>query len=280
MVDTKSSTSFAYQHEKEYESVADQQNVQQRVNDVKTIRSGVEENEVITANDWNRRWEMNQATRWQMAGVHPFLLQYASFFRDWHNRANKSILVPLCGKSDDLLWLTQECGLRHVIGIESSAIAVTSLLKEYEYTQVNEKIGCYTGFNGKLSIFCADFFDENVNQSLLGGPVDYIWDRAALVALHWNDHERYVKKLLNLQATPREEQNGKFDILISAYWHSQHRGPPFGVELQYLRQVFGVDITVEQLDEVNAFYSGWMNGGFTEMFERFYGVQLPTRDVS
>jgi len=208
--------------------------------------------------------------------VHPFLLQQASLFRDWDNRANKSILVPLCGKSADLFWLAQEAGVKQVIGIESSAIAITSLLKEYDYSPVNEKIGRYTGCNGKLTIFCADFFDENVNQSLLGGAVDHVWDRAALVALHWKDHERYVRKLWSLQATPKGEQNDKFDILIGAYWHSEHRGPPFPVDLQHLRKVFDLAIDVQQLEEVYAFYSSWQNGGFTDMFERLNGVRLPT----
>jgi thiopurine S-methyltransferase len=279
MIDTESSAPSIYQHEKEYEPTGDKQYVHKPVNDVKTIRFGVEENEVISFDDWNKRWENTHAGRWQLAAVHPFLLKHASLFRDWHDRANKSILVPLCGKSDDLFWLAQEAGLKQVIGIESSSIAITSLLTEYEYSRVNEKIGRYTALDGKLSIFCADFFDDDVNQSLLGGAVDYVWDRAALVALHWKDHERYVRKLSSLQAAPKREQNDKFDILIGAYWHSQHRGPPFDVDLKYLRKVFGFGIEVQQLDEVNAFYSGWENGGFTDMFERLYGVQLPTANA-
>ena len=279
MLEADSSTPCVYQHEKEYDPTNDRQNIDQRINEAKTIRFGVEENEIITSNDWNRRWEMTHAPgRWQLAGIHPFLLKYAHLFRDWENRAEKSILVPLCGKSNDLLWLVQEAGLKRVVGIEGSSFAITSLLKEYTYVQVNEKIGCYTGFDGKLSIFCADFFDDNVNSDLFGETIDYIWDRAALVALHWNDHERYIQKLLSFLTIPKIEQNDTFDIFMSEYWHSQHRGPPFDVDLKHVCDIFGTDINVQQVDEIDAFYSGWQNAGFTDMSERLYGIQLLETD--
>lgn len=192
--------------------------------------------------------------------MHPFLLRYAHLLQDWDNRANKTVLVPLCGKSDDLFWLAQAAGLKRVIGIESSSVAIKSLLKDYEYTRITENIECYSTLAGKITIYCGDLFDDNMNPALLGGPVDYIWDRAAIVALHWKDHERYVSKLLSFQGTPVGK--GKYDWLIGAYWHTQHRGPPFDVDLAHLRHIFGQKLNVEQLDEIDAFYSGWQNGGF------------------
>ena len=262
-----------YHHEKEYDPANDKQNVHKPLDDIKTVRFGVEENEVITADDWNNRWSTTHAGRWQLAGVHPFLLRYAHLLRDWDNRANKTVLVPLCGKSDDLFWLAQTAGLKKVIGIESSSVAITSLLKDYECTRITENIECYSTLAGKITIYCGDLFDENMNSTLFGGPVDYIWDRAAIVALHWKDHDRYVKKLLSFQGTPVGK--GKYDWLVGAYWHTQHRGPPFDVDLAHLRHIFGQKVNVEQLDEIDAFYSGWQNGGFTDMVERLYGVERP-----
>ena len=269
-----SSTAPFYQHEKEYNPDNDKQNVHKPIDDSKTLRFGVVENEVINADDWNNRWITTHAGRWQLSGVHPFLLRHAHLFRDWDNRANKTILVPLCGKSDDLFWLAQTAGLKRVIGIESSSVAIKSLLEEYECTRISENIECYSALAGKLIIYCGDLFDKNINAKLLGGGVDYIWDRAALVALHWKDHDRYMKQLLSFQG--ESVGQGKYDILIGAYWHTQHRGPPFDVDLAHLQRLFGEQIKVEQLEEIDAFYSGWQNGGFTDMVERLYGVELPT----
>ncbi|CAF1322507.1 unnamed protein product [Didymodactylos carnosus] len=117
----------------------------------------------------------------------------------------------------------------------------------------------------------------DLTQKLIGGPVDYIWDRAAIVALHWDDHERYLIKLLSLMEKPSNSStNSGYDLLFGCYWHDQHRGPPFPVDQDYLTKLLHkIEPKIEKidlLDDVDAFNSGWANGAFTIMRERCFGV--------
>lgn len=58
----------------------------------------------MTSNDWIKRWGNNTKTiRWQLTDVHPFLKKYAP-----PSTTNTRVLVPLAGKSIDLIWLVDK----------------------------------------------------------------------------------------------------------------------------------------------------------------------------
>lgn len=58
----------------------------------------------MTSNDWAKRWEnKTKIIRWQLTDVHPFLKQYAP-----SSKTNTRVLVPLAGKTIDLIWLVDK----------------------------------------------------------------------------------------------------------------------------------------------------------------------------
>lgn len=58
----------------------------------------------MTHNDWIKRWEnKTKIIRWQLNDVHPFIIKYAP-----SPTTHARVLVPLAGKTVDLLWLFEK----------------------------------------------------------------------------------------------------------------------------------------------------------------------------
>jgi thiopurine S-methyltransferase len=93
-----------------------------------------------------------------------------------------SVLVPLSGKSRDLLWL-EDRGLE-VVGVEFVESAVTDFFREndlaFEKT-VQYGHPCYRACDRNIRIFVTDFIRFAADYS--GRIFDTLYDRAALVAL-------------------------------------------------------------------------------------------------
>jgi len=141
--------------------------------------------------DWHARWQDGR-TGFHESEVHPDLLTYSPEFL---GDAPRRVLVPLCGKSMDLHWLAAQG--HQVVGVEFVHLAV-----EQFFAAEGEAVPNATGTRerpayarGNIRIVCADFF--HVTRADVG-PVDRVWDRAALVALPRAEHVRYAKKIREL----------------------------------------------------------------------------------
>lgn len=163
--------------------------------------------------EWLDRWERGQ-TGWHEAGGNSALRKF------WPGLAAGSrVLVPLCGKSADLLWLAGQG--YDVTGVELSEIAVRSFFAEAHIPFEFETVGGLLRFRSlqnALTIFCGDYFQYADDRH------DALYDRAALVALPAALRPRYVehtKSLLKAEAT---------QLLITLeYDQSGANGPPFSV---------------------------------------------------
>jgi thiopurine S-methyltransferase len=153
------------------------------------------------------------------------------------------ILVPLCGKSLDLLWLKEQG--HKVTGVELSPLAVSSFFHEcnleYSITQPR-KMTKYTSKDGQLTIIQADFLQ--LNQGDLD-PIDAIYDRAAMIALPQQMRQDYFNKLK--QIMPKKGQS----LLITLeYKQEQVDGPPFSVGETEIRAHLSPDFMVELIEDV------------------------------
>lgn len=114
----------------------------------------------------------------------------------WHQLeipAMGRVLVPLCGKSKDLIWLATRG--YHVIGIELSSIAVKAFFEENNLKPKKTRCGNFIVWrHGRIRIFCGDIF---ILKSSDLGQIDAIYDRAALSALPETIRKLYVTKLLS-----------------------------------------------------------------------------------
>lgn len=165
---------------------------------------------------WLARWQANQIGFHE--GVPNALL--VAHFAALGVPAGGRVFVPLCGKSNDMLWLRAQ-GMR-VVGAELSRLAVEQFFAELGLDPVVSPAGRLARFEAEhVTIFAGDIFD--LDRAALGA-VDAIYDRAALVALPEPMRARYAAHLVELtQAAPQ--------LLITfEYDQTHHKGPPFSVE--------------------------------------------------
>lgn len=192
-------------------------------------------------NFWLKAWSEGNIG-FHQADTHPALMKY------WPGsehgpEAGSSVLVPLCGKSKDLLWL-EERGLE-VTGIEFVESAVLDFFEENHLDwEEKEQYGhkCYVAGGRNMRIFVADFirFAEDYN----GHPMDSLYDRAALVALPADMRADYVQACRELlTASP-------LGLLISLeYEPPVMEGPPFSVPAEEVDRLWNDQLTL--LDRVD-----------------------------
>lgn len=153
-------------------------------------------------------------------------------------RPHSHIFVPLCGKSIDMLWLKQQ-GYR-VIGVELSEKACLQFFREneipFELTQIEDFL-VYT--SDAITLFSGDFF--NITPAVIG-PIDAIYDRAALIALPPELREQYALKMIDL-AMPSTSM-----LLITIrYQQVDMQGPPFSIDEQDVHFLYGKNFSVQLL---------------------------------
>lgn len=170
----------------------------------------------------------------------------------------RRILVPLCGKSEDLAYLA---GRGHeVIGIELVSNAVTQFFTAQGVTPTVETRGDLAVHRaGSITIIAGDVFAVTAAHV---GAIDGIFDRAALVALPPDTRRRYIEHLRSLTPAARRE------LLVSIEYPAEAiSGPPFSVEEPEVRAHFvGADV---QVVGGAAHPQGRLEG---RMFERCYTI--------
>ena len=142
---------------------------------------------------WLRMWQNEQTDEFHQTQVNSMLTR---FWHGLHLKKNSRVLVPLCGKSRDMLWLAEQgC---HVIGVELSPVAVKAFFQENQLKVKKKRLGNFTLWqSGVISIWCGDYFSL---RSLQLGRIDCVFDRASLTALPAEIRSRYVDQLRALMS--------------------------------------------------------------------------------
>lgn len=190
-------------------------------------------------NFWHERWA-SKRTGFHQDGVNPHLE------RHWHSLGlapDSRILVPLCGKSHDMIWLRQQ-GHR-VAGIEISQLAVAAFFSENGLTPAIRQESGYSCWSADgLDLFCGDFFKLHAAGL---GRIDGCYDRAALVALPGEMRARYAAALLELLPPLAPVL-----LVTLEYDPAEMDGPPFSVSRHEVRQLFGERCSIEHLQSIDA----------------------------
>lgn len=188
---------------------------------------------------WHERWQRGELG-WHIEDVNPLLERYWSRLGV---ATDAAVLVPLCGKSRDLLWLA---GLGHpVIGIELSAIGAEAFFTESGLTPTVTEDPPFRRYRaGSLQILCGDFFDLEPKHL---PDVGAVYDRGALVALPVETRNRYVAHVQALFPAPRKSLVITFD-----YPQQEMDGPPFSVGPGDIETYFGASHRIETLAVTDA----------------------------
>jgi thiopurine S-methyltransferase len=188
---------------------------------------------------WTQRWQNNQLG-WHLPEVHPSLV---NFFPRFNLNPDDKVFVPLCGKSQDMVWLADQ-GMQ-VIGNELSSIAIqdffSALQLEPEWAESGKLIrwqaGPYTLYEGNYF----DLMPEHVRD------VKFVHDRAALIALPKDgEHGRkaYMKQMRKLFSADVQT------LLITLdYDQSVMNGPPFSVGYEEVIWHYAFDHIIEFLSD-------------------------------
>lgn len=184
---------------------------------------------------WEKKWGQNQLGFHLPQGF-PLLDQIT---QNW-NPAEGGVILPLCGKSYDLIKLAQR-GF-HVSGIEIVEEARAQF--EQENSQVLKKVSDVNSNPhqyklkdgpGQITWFHQDIFEMNF-QTL--SKAAYWFDRAAVVALSFEQRRKYFKIIENVFQGPHPVGIGLQEgIMINLeYEHHEIIGPPFCVALKEIKE--------------------------------------------
>ena len=209
---------------------------------------------------WHKKWESNQIG-FHQPEVNPYLQRH---WPDLAIPAQARVLVPLCGKSLDLLWLAGR-GYQ-VLGVELSEKAVEDFfLGQQLQPQISEQGDFKIYRAGAIELWCGDFF--LLTAADVAGCTA-LYDRAAVIALPPSMRERYAAHLQGLLPACR-------GLLVTLdYDQSQMPGPPFSVDDAEVQRLLGRVWRVEMLEEQDVLGDSWkfVQAGVTRLEERVYRI--------
>ena len=175
---------------------------------------------------WLERWRQEE-TGFHQSEINPYLRQY---WRELQIAPGKQVLVPLCGKSRDMIWLREQD--LYVLGVELSALAVQAFFKENKYSPRHTTIGRFDHWDADgIHILCGDFFDLKKDDL---AEVGAVYDRASLVALSPETRRAYADHLLRILPPAIRILLITFD-----YPQSEMSGPPFAVSAGEIETLYG-----------------------------------------
>jgi thiopurine S-methyltransferase len=174
---------------------------------------------------WHQRWETNNIA-FHESEANPLLVAY---FNELALTKGNRVFLPLCGKTLDIAWLISN-GFR-VAGAELSKTAIEQLFASLGAEPAISEAGGMSRYRAEnIDIVVGDIFD--LSGRMLG-PVDAIYDRAALVALPEKMRNRYTAHLMEIT------QNAPQLLISYEYDQDLMEGPPFSVSHEEVNRHYG-----------------------------------------
>ncbi|MDH5580374.1 MAG: thiopurine S-methyltransferase [Bdellovibrionales bacterium] len=176
---------------------------------------------------WHKKWE-DKEIGFHQNEYNPDLLAY---FTHLNLNKREEVLVPLCGKTKDIIWLYEQ-GYK-VYGVELSPVAVMEFFQEndllYNITMYKNH-QCFHTTDNKINIFCGDIFDFDDSYNLPNFKA--VFDRAAMVALPYDLRVKYANTLQKLAP------EASHLLITFEYDQEKVQGPPFSVSEAEIRELF------------------------------------------
>ncbi|MGD8526157.1 MAG: thiopurine S-methyltransferase [Thioalkalispiraceae bacterium] len=174
---------------------------------------------------WHNRWE-NDLVGFHLDDVNPYLQKYWPVL---DIQPGQQVLVPLCGKSLDMLWLAGQ-GYQ-VMGVEISPVAVERFFDDNGLVPEKSRDGDFEVWqSGDIRIYCGDFF---ALSSEMVCDIDAVYDRASLVALPRDMRQQYADHIQQLFS------KGVPTLLVSLnYDQNCMQGPPFAVSEDEVQDLY------------------------------------------
>jgi len=176
----------------------------------------------MNPSDWIDRWRRGQIG-FHEGAPNALLVKHAAQL----GRASR-VLVPLCGKAQDMAFLAT---LGHqVLGIELAEDAIQAFCREHDLTPEITSFPALVRYDAPpYTFFVGDIF---ACTGPMLGQIDAVYDRAALVALPPDIQPRYAAHLGALAPGAR------CLFVTLDYVGRSLEGPPFAVDETRFRSLF------------------------------------------
>jgi len=193
---------------------------------------------------WQQRWQEGRIG-FHKSDVNPELIKH---FSTLALPIGSRVLVPLCGKSVDMVWLAH-AGY-DVVGIELVESAVQAFFIEQNITPtITQFTSAADGstlkrYQGQLAgqtitLWVADIFALSPTAI---GDIAAVYDRAALIALPADVRPDYSKQIYKLS-------NNAPQLLITLHYdQSKKDGPPFSISREQLQQYYDANYEIIELE--------------------------------
>ncbi|PHR24815.1 MAG: thiopurine S-methyltransferase [Hoeflea sp.] len=191
---------------------------------------------------WHDRWQSGRIG-FHESEPNPLLVRH---FPALSLADNARVFVPLCGKTLDIGWLLSK-GHR-VAGAELSELAIQQLFEELGVEPAVSDLGNLKRYSAdQIDIFVGNIFD--LTPALLG-PVNAVFDRAALVALPEDMRSGYAPHVAEITG------NAPQLLVTFEYDPALIYGPPFSIPADEINRYYAERYTVSTLS------IGDVSGGF------------------
>lgn len=186
---------------------------------------------------WENRWQTQQIG-WHRNSYNDLLTKH------WHSInavEGSQVLVPLCGKSLDMIWLANQ-GYT-VVGLEIVEQAILEFFEENELNTESVEIGKHIHHSSHpYTIIQGDVF--GLKDGVL--QADAWYDRAAMIAIKPSSREAYVD-----QIRKQTKENAAGLLITFAYPQEEMVGPPFALNDEDVIRLFSHGFELECLETID-----------------------------
>ena len=186
---------------------------------------------------WHNRWQTQQIG-WHRGAYNDLLTKH------WERIGSKKgdqVLVPLCGKSLDMLWFASRG--HTVVGLEMVKEAIQAFFEENKLDVSCETIHEQIHHTSEpFTIIEGDIF--NLTAGLT--QADAWYDRAAMIAIPPTMREAYVEQIRQLT-----KPNAVGLLITFTYPQEEMEGPPFSLSDNEVKELFSNGFEVECLEQLD-----------------------------
>lgn len=197
---------------------------------------------------WEERWRTGR-TGWHEEQGN------VSLRKHW-DISGRRVLVPLCGKTVDLLWLENQGN--DVVGVELSSLAVEAFFEEnaLSYSKSGGELTAYKARDRRILIYCGDYF------GLQGETFDAHYDRGALIALSPAERPRYA-----MHTSALLTKDARQLVITLEYDDGIASGPPFPVREAEVRRYWRSLERMESREDIDNAPPKFADAGLMSMRE-------------
>lgn len=183
---------------------------------------------------WHARWEEGRIGFHQQEINEQLQRHWSALKLD----SDTQVLVPLCGKSRDMLWLREQ--EHSVVGVELNQSACEAFFSENGAEADVAESAPYQAYRcDGIELLCGDMFALDATRF---NEVGAVYDRAALVALPPEMRRAYAQMLC------AQLPAGVPMLLITMEFEGE-QGPPFAIAEAEVRDLYGERFEIRRLGE-------------------------------